>query len=119
MLGRLFGKKEKPAGEVKPVSLRKPEEIPYPVGRDLVVVYKQNPDMVWELKAVTRRHADNPAVYDFRVFSLDDTSRQGVRVQNFDTLDQHPDLILYEGWYNKKGNDAHFAGPSAKQPVIN
>ena len=119
MLGRLFGKKEKQPGQVKPVVLRKPEDIPYPVGRDLVVVYKQNPDVVWEFKAVTRRKADNPNRYDFRVFSLDDASSAGVRVQNFDTLDEHSQLILYEGWYDKKTNEAHFTGATAKEPSIN
>ena len=119
MLGKLFGKKEKKLGEVKPVTLRKPEEIPYPVGRDLVVTYKQDPDMVWDLRAVTRCHVDDPKLYDFRVFSQDDASRRGVRVQNFETLDQHPELILYEGWYNKKGNEAHFTGSKEKEPTIN
>jgi len=90
--------------EAKEEKLSKPKDIPEPVGRYLVVYLGKNPDWVWELKSVVRRQAEKQR-YDVRVF--DEIQARGVSVRDYTTLDEHPELILFEGWYDKKSNTAH------------
>lgn len=41
-----------------------------------------------------------------RVFKLTDAQRKGITVTGWETLDQHPDLILFEG-YLATDNEVH------------
>jgi hypothetical protein len=82
-------------------SLPGPKEVPELVGRHLVVVLKQNPDWVWKLKGVVRPHAENKDLFDVRVYDESQT-KQGARIKDYSTLDQLPDLVLFDGWFNKK-----------------
>lgn len=84
--------------------LPKPKDLPEPVGRYLVVDLKLEPDYVWALKAALRPHAENRDIRDFRIFSPAKADAAGVTVRSFKTLDEHPDLILFEGWVDKKTN---------------
>ena len=82
-----------------------PKAIPDAVGRFLVVRLKQDPDWVWNLKVVMRPRTGDKDVFDVRVF--DERQLGGkVRVTHFASLDPHPDLVLYEGWFNKKTAEA-------------
>ncbi|PKN28815.1 MAG: hypothetical protein CVU64_11380 [Deltaproteobacteria bacterium HGW-Deltaproteobacteria-21] len=80
--------------------------IPNQVGRDLVVNKGENPDWVWSLKCVTRQKEGVADSYDFRVFDEEDAVRNSIAIRNYNSLDQSPQLILYEGWYNNKTNKA-------------
>jgi len=98
--------KRKPAKE-EPLKIRverlpKPKDIPELVGRYLVTELKQKPDRVWRLKAVVRPRSDDEDHFDFRVF--DETQVAGTRVivKNYNSLDEYPNLILYQGWFDKK-----------------
>lgn len=85
--------------------LPKPKDLPEAVGRHLVVDLKMEPDWIWSLKAVMRRHeTENRDVRDIRIFSPTQTDGAGVSVRNYLSLDDYPDLILYEGWVNTKTN---------------
>jgi hypothetical protein len=79
----------------------KPQEMPELVGRHLVVELGEDPDWVWRLKTVQRRREDGNSASDIRVFSTASASVKGVSVENYDSLDEHPDLILFEGWFDK------------------
>jgi hypothetical protein len=90
----------------KEEKLSKPKDIPEAVGRSLVVDLGKEPDWVWKLKSVVRRQAEKNR-YDVRVFDEIQAGAKGVRVRDYTTLDEHPDLILFEGWYDKKSHMAH------------
>jgi hypothetical protein len=78
----------------------KPKDIPDIVGGHLVTDYNQNPDMVWKLKAVKRRRQESKNAFDVRVFDDLEATTKKVKVKDYTTLDGHPELILYEGWYD-------------------
>ena len=84
------------------------KDIPELVGRQLIVELKQDPDWVWHLKGVVRRRSDNKESYDFRVFDLPQALAKEVKVRDYNSLNDHPALILFEGWFNKKLSKVHF-----------
>jgi len=92
--------------DVKEENFSKPKAIPEPVGRYLVVDLGKSPDWVWQLKGVLRSKEDKYQ-YDVRVFDEAQARAKGVSVKNYITLDEHPELILFEGWYDKKYNSVH------------
>ncbi len=101
--GAASGKAAAPVAHVegpKSEKLPGPKELPYPVGRDIVVQLKQNPDWVWSLRSVVRHSQRGKKVFDVRVFDEAQAARKKVKVKDWTTLDEHPDLILYEGWYS-------------------
>ncbi len=108
------GKTGAPAG-TKVAKLPGPKELPYPVGRVLITELRKDPDRVWQLKAVVRpRPEGGKDAFDVRVFSDGDAATKNVSVKNYNSLDEHADLILFEGWFDKKSMEAHVeAKPSA------
>lgn len=93
---------------------RQPGKLPGPrsiddfVGRSLVVTLKKDPNWVWELKCVKRPRADIKQQFDFRVFSDSDVARARVKIRDFTSLDDHPELILFQGWLDKASMEVHF-----------
>jgi len=49
-----------------------------------------------------------------RIFSLRDIERKGVTVAGWETFDQHPDLILFEG-YLDENNQSHLERKNGKK----
>jgi hypothetical protein len=82
----------------------RPRDLPEAVGRYMVVDLKMDPDWVWTLKAAMRRREEDRNTKDFRIFNPASADAAGARIRNFNSLDTYPDLVLYEGWYNKKTN---------------
>lgn len=80
--------------------LSRPKEIPEVVGRYLIVHLKKDPDWAWGLKAVVRQRPEEKS-YDVRVFDRGQTALRNVDIKDYTSLDGHPDLILYEGWFEK------------------
>jgi hypothetical protein len=78
-----------------------PKSIPEPVGRYLVVNLGQNPDWVWNLKAVLRGKAEKDYL-DVRVFDPSQAASNKVQVKDYNSLDDHAEIILYEGIFNKR-----------------
>ena len=105
----MFGKKkaviEKPP-QPKVEKLPGPKEIPELAGRYLVVQKKRDPDWVWKLRAVVRKSPKGKKVFDVRVFDDAQVAQKGVRINDWTTFDEHPDLILYEGWFDKESMGA-------------
>ncbi len=79
-----------------------PRAMPDPVGRYLVVQMKKDPDWVWKLEAVVRPRPESKSAFDVRVFDANQLYAKKVNVKNYLSLDAHPDLVLFEGWYDKK-----------------
>ena len=80
-----------------------PQDIPELVGRHLVVARKMDPDWVWHLRAVVRKNPDRgKKAFAVRVFDEAQVVQKKVKINDWTTLDQHPGLILYEGWFDKE-----------------
>jgi hypothetical protein len=83
--------------------LKGPRDLPSQVGMYLVVKEKLDPDWVWTLRCVERRcHDDVRLKYEFRLYSDTQARQAGVHVVNYYSLDDHPDLILFTGWYYRR-----------------
>ena len=92
-----------------------PKDIPDHVARYLVVVEKKDSDWVWKLKGVVRPTEKKKAFY-CRVFSEAAAAKAGVKVKDWSSLDEHFDLILWEGYVDKETNTVRpekFAKPAA------
>ena len=107
----MFWKKKPATGEPsepKAEKLPGPRSIEELVGRHLVVDLKQNPDWVWKLRSVVRRRAGGKHRFDFRVFNEAQVAAKKVKVKNYTSFDNHPELILYQGWFDKVSMEVHF-----------
>jgi hypothetical protein len=105
-------RKEKKEGEEK---LPGPKGIPDLPGRQMVVEEKKDPNWVWSLKGVVRPAGKKEAFY-CRVFNEAQAAQAGVKVKDWISLDEHPDLILWEGYFDKQTNTVRrekFAKPSS------
>ena len=105
-----FWKKEDGTGipsQEKTLKMQGPKDIPESVGRELIVKLGKDPDWVWHLKSVARQRQGEKDAYDVRVFDAQKASSIKIAVANFTSLDTHPELILFEGWYNKKTRAVH------------
>ena len=94
--------KETKEGDVK---LPGPKGIPELVGRYMVVEEKKDPNWVWKLKAVVRPAGKKKAFY-CRVFDEAQVAQSGVEVKDWTSLDEYPDSILWEGYFDKETNTA-------------
>ena len=81
-----------------------PKGIPGPVGSYMVVQMKKDPDWVWQLKGVVRPAGEKKTFY-CRVFSEAQVAQAGVKVKDWASLDDHPALILWEGYFDEKTNE--------------
>jgi hypothetical protein len=77
-----------------------PKEIPGPVQTYLVAERKMDPDLVKLLKAVERKSATG-ATLNIRVFDNSEATAKKVQVKDYTSLDECPDLIIYEGWFDE------------------
>ena len=80
----------------------------------MVLEEKKGPDWVWSLKQVVRPTEKKKAFY-CRIFSEGQATQAGVRVKDWTSLDDHPDLILWEGYFDEETNTVRpekFAKPS-------
>ncbi|BEQ14442.1 hypothetical protein [Desulfoferula mesophila] len=124
MFGKLFkredpGKQQAAQSAGAEVKSEKPREIHAAVGRELVVTYKEDPDWVWKLKQVQRPSEQGKDIRDFRVYDASVAAGRGVAVRNFESLDAHPELVLYHGWLNKKNNDVQLSAGAAQEQRTN
>jgi hypothetical protein len=83
----------------------------------LVSVHKLDVDtLTREIRCVEQKGTlkNGVPVTLLRVFKLKQASDQGVEVTGWETFDEHPDLILFDG-YVTANNQAHL---ERKQPLI-
>ena len=84
------------------VTLSSPVVIPEPVAKYMVVNLKKEGEWVWWLKAVERPNATRKKIYDVRVFDPNEVSAKKAHIRDFNSLDAHPELIVFEGSYSRK-----------------
>jgi hypothetical protein len=88
-------KSSKPTAE-----LPRPGRISDLVGKYLVSAMKMDPDLVPILLSVTAKRAGTEKTFDVRIFDEPESLVKKVTVNNYKSLDDHPELILYEGWFD-------------------
>ena len=75
---------------------------PYKVGRHLVVVDGVSPDRVWNLKSALKPSETQMDIVDFRLFSPASAAKSHINIRAYATLDHHPELVIFEGWYDRE-----------------
>lgn len=58
-----------------------------------------------QFMAVLRQHKDNQDMFDVRIFDQWCTNQKGIRVVDYASLDFHPDLVVFEGWFDRKSGN--------------
>jgi hypothetical protein len=84
----------------KPSKLPKPKDLPDRVGIHLVTQLKMDPDWVWTLKGVVRPTTEKHN-FEIRIFDPEEAFLSDVIVTDFNSLEGYPELILFEGCFNK------------------
>ena len=97
----MFWGKKSTKEEEKKEKLSGPKEIPGPVQNYLVAERKMNPDLVKLLKAVVRKGPNGETAFNIRVFDESEALAKKVQVKDYTSLDERPDLIIYEGWFDE------------------
>ena len=92
----------------KAEKLAGPKDIPEPVARHLIINRKKDPDWVWRLKAVVRKKPSGKNAFDVLVFDDVEATARMVRVRDYTSLDNQPDLILYKGWFDMDSKQVEF-----------
>ena len=77
-----------------------PKEIPGPVQNYLVAERKMDPVLVKLLRAVECKSTTG-ATFNIRVFDNSEAIAKKVQVMDYTSLDNCPDLIIYEGWFDE------------------
>ena len=91
-------KAEKPKVEKLPG----PRQIPGLVEKHLIAEYKMDANLARILKGVIRASSTGEGVFNIRVFDESEALAKKIRVKDYTSLDQHPDLTIYEGWFDEK-----------------
>ena len=77
-----------------------PSQIPGLVQNYLVTERKMSPDLVKLLRALESKGTTGGTV-NIRVFDESEAIAKKVKVKDYTSLEEHPDLILYEGWFEE------------------
>ena len=88
--------------EEKVKALAKPKDMPEPVGSHIISQMGYDHHWAWKLKTVVRPKQEIKHCFDIRVFDPDEAAAKKVKVADYTSLDYYPELIIFEGWYNKK-----------------
>ena len=96
----LFGKKS----EDNELKLPGPRAVPTPVEKYLI---NMKIDGAWIrfLKSVTRNSTNGSNDVDIRIYDPSDVVAHRIQMVNYTTLDNHPEVILYEGSFNEATNE--------------
>jgi hypothetical protein len=78
-----------------------PRPIASTVEKHMVSDMKTNPEWIPFLRSVIRHDGRGENAYDIRIIDEADAKAKGIKIENFLTLNEHPDLILYEGWVDE------------------
>jgi hypothetical protein len=82
--------------------LGRPQSVPEPVQKHMVAELKMDPGVASALKAALRKSTSQEGPIGIRVFDESESLAKKVNIENYISLDEHPDLIAYEGWFDPK-----------------
>lgn len=78
-----------------------PREVPGLVQNFLVTKRNMDSDLVRILKAVVRSKPGEEKAFNIRIFDESEAVVKKIQVKDYASLNEHPDLIIYEGWFNE------------------
>jgi len=93
---------EAKVSEGKSEKLPGPKTMPEILGNHLVKQMKKEPGWAWRLSVVTRPRSGGEKGFDVRIFAENEARSSGVKVKDYTTFDQYPNLIFFEGWFDKE-----------------
>lgn len=96
-------------GDKKNEKLQGPKEIPGLVQNYLMKENKMDPDLVKVFKAVVRKKEDGKKSFDIRIFDEGDVAANKIQVKDYTTLDEHQNLIVYDGSFNEESKEVKLA----------
>jgi hypothetical protein len=85
---------------LRSANLPKPKDLPDRIGIHLVTQLKQDPDWVWTLKGVVRPTTEKQN-FEIRIFDPEEAFLSDIIVTDFNALEDFPELILFEGYFNE------------------
>ena len=97
----MFWGKKSVKEEAKEEKLPGPQAIPGLVQKHLVAERKMDPALVQLLKAVVLKSATQETGLNIRVFDDSEALAKKVQVKDYTSLDERPDLIIYDGWFDE------------------
>jgi len=83
-----------------------PKSMPDLVAKYLIEKLGRSSDWVWRLMVVIRPNPKGEKAFDVRVFAPYEATEKRINVKNYATLDEHPELVLFEGWFDKAAKQA-------------
>jgi len=78
-----------------------PKMLPEIVGNHIIKNMEKDSGWTWRLSAVMRPRAGGGKAFDVRIFATYEAAGRNIKVKDYTTLDEHPELILFEGWFDK------------------
>jgi len=78
-----------------------PQVIPDLIQKYLATEWKMDPDLVKLLKALLLKDPNGDKAFHIRIFDESEAKAKKVQVENYTSLDEHPDLIIYEGQFDE------------------
>jgi hypothetical protein len=97
----MFWSRKSEKGEARKEKLAGPQAIPGLVQKHLVSDREMDPAVAQILKAVTLRNENGQGGLEIRIFDDSEAQARKVRVADYSSLDEYPDLIIYEGWFDE------------------
>ena len=94
----MFGKKK----ENKVKGVTEVDKILYQIIGDEWNRIPENSDHWVKYLAAVRPHADNGDVFDVRIFDEWYAKEKKIKVTDYSSLDNSQDLVVLEGWYDRK-----------------
>jgi hypothetical protein len=102
----MFWKKKKPVGSPRELD----RTLARIIGKEWSKITIGDCNHWVKYMAVMHQHGDNEDVFDVRVYDQGRADQKKIKVVDYSTLEHYGDLIIFEGWFdrkNKKG-DMHF-----------
>jgi hypothetical protein len=83
-----------------------PRDLPEAVKKTMSANDSIDPDSIQFLKAVVKYGEDGSKVCDIRIFDPSDAEARNIRVKDYNTLTENPDMIICEGKYDETDRKA-------------
>jgi len=102
----MFWKKQQtttaaPAGTAAVEKLPRPKNLPGFVAKYLGERHGVESNRLWRLKALVRPSAKGGKAFDVRIFDEAEAASNRINVKDYTSLDQHPELLLFDGWFDE------------------
>ena len=78
-----------------------PQALPDLIQKNLASEWKMLSDLVRFLKALLRKNPGGEKGFHVRIFDESEAKAKRVEVKDYTSLDEHPDLIIYEGQFEE------------------